>query len=80
MTPHHRGPSETQSLTGDQAWKAREFDRRNLSTQEILVSKVAELERDLSVMKTKLGFIAVGASIVGSIAVHVITQYLGLHR
>lgn len=71
--PPRPSPSESQELN---LWKAREFDKRNLDTQEVLVSKVERIERELAVFKAKLGIVAVLASSGMSLIVHFVMQYL----
>jgi hypothetical protein len=65
--------SESQELNN---WKAREFDKRNLDTQEVLVSKVERIERELAVFKAKLGIVAFLASSAMSLLFHFVLQYL----
>lgn len=76
MPPRPRpSPSESQELV---SWKAKEYDRRNLETQEILVAKVERIERDILQFKAKLAVVTVLGSTGATLLLHIIAKYLKL--
>lgn len=77
MPPKISHPSDSQNLT---SWEARQFREMQLDTLEKCVERLDRIERDNAYSKGKQAAVMVFGSTLVSIVVHMITQYLGMHK